>query len=145
LSGSGLRFTLELAAPPERVYPALTEAPLLCRWLCDDCESEPRANGRLIMRWRRPGSAASFEARWVEFSPPARAAFQGGHPGYPNGNAGTVWYEVQPEGGATVLRVRHELPSRAGYEALIAPWKEAWPRALSRLERYLVPPASAGR
>ena len=137
MSGSGLRFTLELAAPPERVYPALTEAPLLCRWLCDDCESEPRANGRLIMRWRRPGSGAPFEARWVEFSPPARAAFQGGNSSYPNGDAGTVWFSLVPDGPATRLEIRHEWPRGDGYDAPVESWRSAWPRALERLKQHV--------
>jgi len=82
--------------------------------------------------------------RWVEFVPPTRAGFQGGHAGYPGGNAGTVWFELARDAAAaTVLHVRHELPARPEYEALIVPWREAWPRALERLRRYLAPPADA--
>ena len=142
MSETELVFEATLAAPAARVFAALTEARDLKCWFCDACESEPRVNGRLLMRWTKPGSSREpFEARWVEFVPPARAGFQGGHVGYPDGNAGTVWYELSGNGTATGLRVRHELPKRLGYESLITPWREAWPRALERLQRHLTPPA----
>ena len=142
MSDTDLVFDATLEAPAERVFAALTQARHLECWFCDACESEPRVNGRLLMRWTRLGSSREpFEARWVEFVPPARAGFQGGHVGYPDGNAGTVWYELAANGTGTDLRVRHELPRRKGYETLITPWREAWPRALERLQRHLTPPA----
>ena len=138
MSGGPLEFEAAFTVPPERVFAALTEAHHLVRWLCDACESEPRVNGRLRMRWTKPDSSReSFEARWVELSPPWRAGFQGGHAGYPGGDAGSVWYELATGPGATELRVRHELPARGDYAALITPWREAWPRALERLGQYL--------
>ena len=144
MSETELVFETTLAAPAERVFAAITEARDLKRWFCDVCESEPRVNGRLLLRWTRPGSSREpFEARWVEFAPPARAGFQGGHAGYPDGNAGTVWYELAGTATGTGLRVRHEWPARKGYETLITPWREAWPRALERLQRYLAPHADA--
>jgi len=142
MSGEPLDFERAFAAPPDRVFAALTEARHLARWFCDACESEPRVNGRLRLQWTRPGSSREpFEARWVEFSPPWRAGFQGGHVGYPGGNAGTVWYEIAAAASATRLRVHHELPGRGDYTGLIAPWRDAWPRALERLEQYLEPRA----
>ena len=143
MSGTELAFDAELAAPPERVFAAITEARDLRCWFCDTCESEPRVNGRLLLRWTRADSSREpFEARWVEFSPPARAAYQGGHVGYPGANAGTVWFEVAAARAGSHLRVRHELPAHAGYEPHISPWQAAWPRALERLQRHLAPSAS---
>jgi uncharacterized protein YndB with AHSA1/START domain len=139
-----LVFDVVLAAPPERAFAAITEARHFQQWFCDTCESEPRVNGRLVMRWTRPGrSGVPFEARWVEFTPPVRAAFQGGHAGYPDGNAGTVWFELTADAGMTRLHVRHELPARQGYEKMIETWRTAWPRALERLQRHLAPAAEA--
>ena len=133
-----LEFSAALSAPVEDVFAALTDAARLQRWFCDSCESEPRVNGRLVMRWTRAGSSSEpFEARWVEFAPPARAAFQGGHVGYPGGNAGTVWYALEPHDDGTRLRITHTLPASAGYEAMLAAWRGAWPRALERLARHL--------
>jgi uncharacterized protein YndB with AHSA1/START domain len=140
VSDTELVFETALTASVERVFAALTEARELQHWFCDACESEPRVNGRLLMRWTRAGSSHEpFEARWVEFVPPARAGFQGGHAGYPDGNAGTVWYELAGTTTGTGLRVRHEWPAHKDYGALITPWREAWPRALERLRRHLAP------
>ena len=146
MSGEALAFDALIAAPPERVFEAITQARGLRSWLCDACEIEPRANGRLLLRWAREGSSREpFEARWVEFTPPSRAAFQGGHVGYPDGNAGTVWFEVAREPAGARLGVRHELPARRGYEKLARQWGEAWPRALARLKRHVESTADAPR
>ena len=140
MSGALLAFDVALATTPERVFAALTDAHELAHWFCDVCESEPRANGRLVLRWTRPGSSReAVVARWVEFAPAARAAFQGGHAGYPNGDAGTVWFSLVASASGTRLQVRHELPDADGYEAMIEPWRAAWPRALARLESHLSP------
>lgn len=138
VSPSPLEFEATFPVPAEDVFAALTDAARLQRWFCDQCENEPRVNGRLVMRWTRAGSSSEpFEARWVEFSPPARAAFQGGHVGYPGGNAGTVWYALESSGNGTRLRITHTLPALAGYEAVLEAWRGAWPRALERLARHL--------
>lgn len=137
-----LEFVSMLSAAPDRVFAALTDSRHLQRWFCDTCESEPRVNGRLVMRWDRPNSSREpFEARWVEFLPPARAGFQGGHAGYPGGNAGTVWYELVGHNGGTRLTVTHTLPALTGYEPMLEAWRSAWPRALDRLASYLKPVA----
>lgn len=140
MNGPSLEFEVLVAAPPETVFAALTEGWHLQRWFCDRSESEPRVNGRLMMRWDRPGSSREpFEARWVEFVPPVRAAFQGGHVGYPGGDAGTVWYVLGAAGGGTRLTVTHSLPAHQGYEQMLEAWRSAWPRALDRLARHLAP------
>ena len=162
MSASELQFSVELPAAPERVFVALTEAQGLKRWLCDACESEPRVNGRLALRWNRPAGAAKgspsppeprpegpppagagpFVARWVEFLPPLRAAFQGGNPNYPAGDAGTVWFSLAAAGPGTRLEVRHEWPASADYAAHAEVWRSAWPRALERLANHVA--ADAG-
>ncbi|MEQ1832396.1 MAG: SRPBCC domain-containing protein [Candidatus Eisenbacteria bacterium] len=140
MSAPALEFTVTLATEAATVFAALTEARLLSRWFCDACESEPRVNGRLVMRWTRAGSSREpFEARWVQFEPGTRAAFQGGHAGYPGGNAGTVWFELAAHEGGTRLTVTHTLPASDGYEPMIDAWQRAWPRALERLAQALAP------
>ena len=138
-----LAFGVSFAAPPDRVFAALTEGRHLARWFCDVCESDTRVNGRLVMRWTREGSSREpFEARWVQFEPVSKAAFQGGHAGYPDGNAGIIWYALEPaEDGGTMLEVAHELPATPEHDALVAGWRKAWPRALDRLSAYLTPAA----
>ncbi len=145
MSGEPLAFTLELSAPPATVFAVLTEARDLRRWFCDECVSEPRAGGALVLRWTRPGgSPQPFVARWVEWEPPVRASFEGGHSGYPDGTAGRVRYVTEPGSrGGTRLLVSHEIPAGEAHVPFVQSWREAWPRALARLERYLSADTSA--
>jgi uncharacterized protein YndB with AHSA1/START domain len=144
VSDTELVFDTTLETSRDRVFAAVSEAHQLQQWLCDACESEPRLHGRLLMRWiRAESSPEPFEARWVEFAPPGRASFRGGHAGYPEGDAGTVRYELVATGAGTRLHVCHAVPARPGYEALLEPWRAAWPRALGRLRRHFAPPAEA--
>ena len=141
MSGEVLTWTLALAAPAARVFAAVTEARHLVRWFCDECESESRSGGLLLMRWTRAGgSDQPFVARWLEWEPPARASFEGGHSGYPGGRAGVVRFMAEPAAdGGTLLRVEHEIPAGDEHAAFVPSWQGAWPRALARLERYLAP------
>jgi uncharacterized protein YndB with AHSA1/START domain len=138
-----LRFDLALAAPPERVFAALTEARHLERWFCDRAESEPRTGGRLVMAWTKPCSSPDpYEAEWVAFDPPRACAHQGGHAGYPDGFAGRIDLALAPEGDGTRLSVLHAFPPRRDYDRLVETYALAWPRALARLEAYLTPLAA---
>jgi len=134
-----LQFVLPLAAPPERVFAALTGARALEQWFCDAADSEPRVGGTLTMRWHRPRSSPEpFVATWLEFEPPRRAAFRGGHAGYPDGDAGLVRFTLEPTGdGGTSLRVDHEAPAGPVLERFVEGWRSAWPRALERLARLV--------
>jgi len=137
-----LEFRTELAAPPQRVFAALTRAEGLSRWLCDRARSEPRTGGRLVLRWSRPdASPQPFEGRWVEFRPPSRCAFEGGHAGYPGGSAGRVEFELAAVRPGTVAVTRHRLPRRPEYEPIAEAYRAAWPRALARLARSVDPAA----
>jgi len=134
-----LEFRTELAAPPDTAFAALTEAAHLARWFCDEAESHAVEGGRVSLRWRREGASPQpFEARWVVFSRPQSCAYEGGHSGYPDGYAGRVGFELAPHGnGGTVLFTRHRLPARPDYEPVANTYRDAWPRALARLARYL--------
>ena len=135
-----LAFDTHLPAPPGRAFGALTEGRHIARWFCDECTSEPREGGRLVMRWTGPGASAQpFEAVWTAFSPPHGCAYQGGHPGYPDGNAGAIEFTLLEAGAGTLLHVRHTLPDRAGYGPIAVRFQVAWPRALVRLAAYLTP------
>ena len=135
-----LQFDAELSAPPARVFSAITEGRHLERWFCDACESEPHEDGRLTMRWRRPGSTPwPYEATWTEFHPPLRCACTGGHQGYPNRDAGHIEFEVEPREAGARLIVRHSLPDQAEYAPHAEQYRTAWPRALARLAAYLSP------
>ena len=135
-----LQFDCSFACPANQVFTALTEGTHLSRWFCDGCESEPRLEGRLVMRWNRPGaSGEDFVARWWRFEPGVAASFQGGHSGYPDGDAGLVEFLLDRVDGATRLSVRHSMPDTPPYEPIANRYRDAWPRALARLADHLTP------
>ena len=135
-----LRFTISTAAPPARVFAAITEAAHLAHWFCDAAESEAEQGGRLRMRWNRSGAEQHpYEARWVAFEPRSKAAFRGGHAGYPHGDAGLIEFTLAADGPMTALHVRHAIPDGDEYIPVAKTFAEAWPRALERLAGYLTP------
>jgi len=135
-----LTFVLDVAAPRERVFEAITEALHLEHWFCNHAVNEPRMGGRLEMHWRGAGATSEpFVGHWVQFDPHEACAYQGGHSGYPDGDAGTVLFELVPLSAGTQIRVRHTFPERDGYAPFIATYQDAWPRALRRLSAHLTP------
>ena len=132
-----LAYALRLAAPTARVFAALTETDHLARWYCDEAEIEPGLDGRITMRWNRPG-AIPYEGRWVEYDSPRTCAHEGGNSGYPGGYSGRVSFTLSAEaGGGTLLTIRHQLPACPEYEPFVERYRVAWPRAIARLEGYL--------
>lgn len=135
-----LRFSTRFAAPAARVFAALTHGHHLERWFCDTAESEPHAGGRLMFRWMRPGSSEQpYEARWTAFDPPRACAFRGGHSGYPHGDAGAIRFTLTDTGDGTLLESEHEFPPGDEYAPFVERYRDAWPRALARLQTYLDP------
>jgi uncharacterized protein YndB with AHSA1/START domain len=133
-----LEFRTELAAPPERVFAALTEAPRLARWLCDQAESQSSEGGRLTLRWTgEHASPEPFTGRWLVLRRPSSAAFEGGNPEHPDGYAGRIGFEVSPRSSGSVLITRHRMPARPDYGPVAAAYAEAWPRALARLSAMM--------
>lgn len=135
-----LEFRSQVAAPPDRVFAALTEGRHLSGWFCDHAESQPTNGGRLILSWAREGSTEEpFLGRWVVFETNLACAYEGGHPGYPDGYAGRVGFEMVGLLDGTMLVTRHRLPARPDYEPIAARYREVWPRVLARLAHYLTP------
>jgi uncharacterized protein YndB with AHSA1/START domain len=133
-----LRFSVELPARRERVWTALTTSAGLARWMCDRAESDPRPGGPLVMHWTGArASAEPFTGRWVQCDPLEACAWRGGHPGYPDGDSGTVVFELVALAQGTRVSVAHTLPDAAAYDPFLARYAEAWPRALARLTHHL--------
>jgi uncharacterized protein YndB with AHSA1/START domain len=135
-----LHYETHLEAPASRVFAALTEGRHLAEWFCDEAETEPEAQGRIVMKWSRPGPMSPpYEGRWVEFDAPLACAYEGGHEGYPDRYAGRVRYTLEPVGEGTLLTTRHTLPARLEYDRFAELYRDVWPRALARLIGYLSP------
>ncbi len=65
-----IQRSIEIDAPPERVWAALTEARHLAAWFGDaGAEIDLRPGGRLVVRWKEHGVALGF----VERVEPGRA------------------------------------------------------------------------
>jgi len=140
-----LVFETAVPAGIERVFRAVTEAHHLEHWFCDEAASERHEGGALRLAWHRKGSSEEpYAGRWTAWNPPHACAFEGGHAGYPNGDAGRVTFTLDAlRPGETLLIVHHALPATPEYAGWIESYRAAWPRALERLRAYVTPGAPA--
>lgn len=67
-----LHFECEVQASPEEVYRAFTRPAALRRWLCDDCQADPRPGGRLYLWWESGYYATGV---FNQLEPDAKVAF----------------------------------------------------------------------
>jgi uncharacterized protein YndB with AHSA1/START domain len=135
-----LVFSFAFAADAGTVFDALTDATRLERWFCDRAQSEARTLGRLAFTWTRADAPAeTWEGRWTLVDRPRACVYEGGHAGYPDGYAGRVRFALAPQGARTRLEVTHQFPARAPWAPFVARYRDAWPRALARLQRHLEP------
>ncbi len=122
-------YELTIAAPPEVVWPLLTTAEGLVRWVGPDAVAVPVADGEL--RWTHPNGATVI-GRFVELVPHRRVVFTYG---WEDGTYGvgpgstTVEVDLEDRDGTTVLRLVHRgLPPEA-----VEPHLHGWAYFLGRL------------
>jgi uncharacterized protein YndB with AHSA1/START domain len=104
--------TIEIKAPPERVWRALTSAAELSAWFQVTIEGEIAPGNEVWMTSVHPGHAGQrFRVRFVEMKPPERFAWQW-HPGavdpavdYSKEAPTTVTFTLKPSGNGTQLTV----------------------------------------
>ena len=98
--------TERIEAPPEVVFAYLSDSARFVKWMGVGAELDPRPGGRY--RIDVDGEhIASGEYREVD--PPRRLVMSWGWEGHPTVPPGSTTVEITltPEGGATVLRLRH--------------------------------------
>lgn len=139
---------IEILAPPERVFRALTDGAEVTRWWGDPAEytttswvGDLKAGGK----WRaegvgKDGTPFHVEGEYVEVDPP-RKIVQTWKPGWDPGPATMITYSLEPTKGGTRVLVRHE--GFEGRAESCAGHAEGWERVLSWLGRDLVPRANA--
>jgi uncharacterized protein YndB with AHSA1/START domain len=137
---------VEIAAPPERVYRALTSPEELVKWWGSD--DQYRTTGWTSVlevggRWRAEGKGQegpfSVEGEYLELDPPRKIVCTW-RPGWEAVNPTTITYRLEPiEGGGTRVVVRHEgfgerAESCRGHA-------QGWERVLGWLDAHAAPAA----
>jgi uncharacterized protein YndB with AHSA1/START domain len=140
--------TVDIAAPPERVYRALTDPREILRWWGSDdmyrttsWTSDLRVHGR----WRAEGKGAdghafSVQGEFIELDPP-HTLVQTWQPDWDAGAVTTLTYRLAAIEGGTRLTVRHE--GFAGRPESCANHAQGWEHVLGWLTAHLTPPSAA--
>lgn len=107
-NGDDVELEIWIAAPPEAVFPFLTDPARLLRWMgtAASIEAAPGGLFRVDLNGRDVARGA-----YLEVVPPRRVVFtwgwEGGAHGVPPG-ATTVEIDLEPRSGGTALRLRHK-------------------------------------
>jgi uncharacterized protein YndB with AHSA1/START domain len=109
--------TVDIAAPPERVFRALTEPQELLAWWSEPAsypathwELDLRRGGKWLSRWKNLADGMEFElgGEVLECQPPYRLVVSWWDDRYPGLERTTVEYDVERlPGGGSRLRVTH--------------------------------------
>jgi uncharacterized protein YndB with AHSA1/START domain len=123
-----------LAAPPQRVWHALTDADALAAWywpatLKPEVVSDPRPGGRFRITARAADMGIS--GVYQEFDPPRRMVQSWSWAGVDRDTRVTV--ELTPSGGGTDLVVIHDQVD----EETAGMYRQGWESSLGRLPGYL--------
>lgn len=89
-----LRFTRILPHPPEKVWRAITEPEHLAAWFPAEMHGERAAGAQLTFVFSE-GEGPDTEGEMIAFDPPSLLEYRWGEE--------TLRYELEPEGGGTVL------------------------------------------
>jgi uncharacterized protein YndB with AHSA1/START domain len=125
-------ITVHLAAPPERVYAALTDAAALQAWYWPDSMapqafSDPVVGGRFGIE----AAGAGFAGHYTELDPPRRIVqswrWQGDH------RDSRVAIDLAAADGGTDLTVVHDQVDEATAEL----YRQGWASCLDRLLAYV--------
>jgi uncharacterized protein YndB with AHSA1/START domain len=110
---------IAIDAPPETVWPLVTEPAHLAEWFSDEVEMDLRPGGAMVLTWHGHGT---FQARIETVEPPRTFAFrwvrrEGADP--VEGHSTLVVMRLVPNGDRTVLQV-----TESGFAHLIWPEEE---------------------
>lgn len=128
-----LTFTETMAAPTTAVYYALTNAPALQEWLCDNAQTQVRENGALFLSWNQ-GYYVSGE--FVDLVPNQSVGllWQGRH----EPHASRVDVVLAEAEGQTAVTLTHSnLGSGGLWEQTIPELKNGWESGLANLKSTL--------
>ena len=133
---------IEINAPVEAVWKALTEAEEITRWFAPEAKSTPGVGGVIWMSWGAPWEGESKIEIWEPnrhlrtswpFAPPRP---QGGES--PAAIPLAVDYYLESRGGKTILRLVHSgFGSGVGWDEEYDGVRRGWPFELRSLRHYL--------
>src|SRR5688572_3876187 len=99
-NGGGAYFERRFEGSPDELWPFLTEAAHLSRWITPDVMIDPRVGGRIVFRWEK---GPAMDGEITVFDPPHRLEYI-----WREGTVESiVRIELRPEGRRTVLAVDH--------------------------------------
>lgn len=125
--------SVEIDAPPERVWRALTEARELERWFPLEARVEPGEGGSIFLSWKNEYAGASEILAW---EPPTLLRTTWG--GTEEGAAQVTEYRLEARGGRTFLRVvTSGFPADPTWDEWVEGTRLGWLYELSSLKHYL--------
>jgi uncharacterized protein YndB with AHSA1/START domain len=131
---TSLELTRTLAAPPERVWRALTDPQALAGWFWPHLDNTVEVDLRLGGRYRITGPKAGIavSGRYLEVEPPKRLAFTWQWDG--ESEQSRVTLELSATAGGTALTLVHD---RFPDEATRDLHAQGWNDCLDRLPSWL--------
>ncbi|MEM9554135.1 MAG: SRPBCC domain-containing protein [Acidobacteriota bacterium] len=131
--GRQLEFRLEIEAPREAVWRALTEAAELERWFPFQARVEPGVGGFIELSWDGAFDAVNRIEAWDRLRHLQTGWFEGDSPG-----PLLVDYFLEGEGGRTILRlVHHGFGADEDWDDLYDGIRHGWCFELRCLRHYL--------
>jgi uncharacterized protein YndB with AHSA1/START domain len=118
----GLVLEIEVDAPPERVFAALTDPEKMNRWLAKAAVVDARAGGAYSYGWTRsPTNAEAVGPTRIVEIVPNRLVVHDWH--YANEPKTTVRWELTPlADGRTRITLRHDVPGDTTFGAYVGGW-----------------------
>jgi len=125
--------TLEIAAPPEDVWKAITDPRELERWFPLEARVTPGVGGEVFLSWGPPWEGSSRIDAWE----PGRRLRTRGF--LEHGDTSMVEYTLEARGGKTVLRLVHSGFAEGGdwEDELFGGTERGWWYELRSLRHYL--------
>jgi uncharacterized protein YndB with AHSA1/START domain len=133
--GRSVEAEIEIDAPVERVWRALTDADELIRWFPLEARVEPGQDGELWMSWQNEFQGASRILAW---EPPRRLLTTWGDVDGDSASGQRTEYLLEARGGRTFLRVvTSGFSDEPGWDAWVEGTRRGWKFELFSLKHYL--------